>query len=371
MHYYNENDPLAAAWLEQLIEDGHIPDGIVDRRSITEVKPRFLRGFKQHHFFAGISGWSLALARAGWPEDRPICTASLPCQPFSVAGKQLGTADKRHLWPVFFQLVRECRFERIIGEQVPRAIGLGWLDGIQDDLEKEGYTVGSIVLAASSVGAPHIRQRLYWVADSELVRERRPTGSGEAESGRTLGQSPGSGDDGGLANTPIGGLGINGSASGESRHVDERGESGGLGRSISSRSQGRGVNTGEHGDQRTAWEASEHGRLGESNGSGSQPWQPSAATSRHGDSAKPAGFWDDYTVIRCSDGKSRRIGAGIPALAAKFPRGLVPVGDPSPQEVNGSQEARVMRLRGYGNSLCVETAAVFIRAVMEVLEPAP
>lgn len=58
-HYYNEWDPKVAAWLRELIRRGHIPDGIVDERSITEVEPEDLRGFRQWHFFAGIAGWPL------------------------------------------------------------------------------------------------------------------------------------------------------------------------------------------------------------------------------------------------------------------------------------------------------------------------
>ena len=165
MNYYNEFDPKAAAWIQQLIDNKQIPYGYVDSRSILEVQPSDLSGFTQCHFFAGIAGWSLALQLAGWPEDRPVWTASLPCQPFSTAGKQLGTSDERHLWPVFCELVRQCRPEHIFGEQVANAIGKGWLDGISTDLETEGYSCGATVLGAHSAGGPHTRQRLFWVAE--------------------------------------------------------------------------------------------------------------------------------------------------------------------------------------------------------------
>ena len=69
MNYYNEWDKGAAAWLRELIKQGHIPFGVVDERSITEVKPEDLDGFTQCHFFAGIGGWPLALRLAGVPED--------------------------------------------------------------------------------------------------------------------------------------------------------------------------------------------------------------------------------------------------------------------------------------------------------------
>ncbi len=69
--YYNEIDPKAAAWLRELIKQGHIADGVVDERSIVNVSPDELRGFIQCHFFAGIGVWSYALRSAGWADDRP------------------------------------------------------------------------------------------------------------------------------------------------------------------------------------------------------------------------------------------------------------------------------------------------------------
>jgi DNA (cytosine-5)-methyltransferase 1 len=170
MNYYNEHDKKTAAWLRELIKQRLIPHGVVDERSITDVRPSDLAGYTQCHFFAGIGGWSLALQLAGWPSDRPVWTGSCPCQPFSTAGKGLAQADERHLWPAFFNLIKECRPEHVFGEQVASAIGKGWLDGISADLGEEGYACGSAVLGAHSVGSPHIRQRLYWVADSNGIR---------------------------------------------------------------------------------------------------------------------------------------------------------------------------------------------------------
>lgn len=88
--YYNEFDPNAAAWLRELIKMKLIADGDVDERSILDIQPDDLKRYRQCHFFAGIGGWSYALRLAGIPDDYPIWTASLPCQPFSIAGKQLG-----------------------------------------------------------------------------------------------------------------------------------------------------------------------------------------------------------------------------------------------------------------------------------------
>ena len=168
--YYNEIDPYAAQWLRNLVVAGHIAPGDVDERSIIDVRPGDLAGYTQCHFFAGIGGWSVALRLAGWSDDRAVWTGSCPCQPFSSAGKRGGGADERHLWPHWRRLIGECRPATIFGEQVAQAIGWGWLDAVCADLEAHGYATGAAVLPACSVGAPHIRQRLWFVADADATR---------------------------------------------------------------------------------------------------------------------------------------------------------------------------------------------------------
>jgi DNA (cytosine-5)-methyltransferase 1 len=161
---YNEIDPFAAQWLRNLIDANHIAPGVVDERSIEDLTPDDVAGPGQRHFFAGIGGWSYALRLAGIPDDADVWTGSCPCQPFSSAGKRGGTSDARHLWPAWFALIRECRPPIIFGEQVASSDGLGWLDLVYADLERCGYAVGAADLCAAGVGAPHIRQRLYFVA---------------------------------------------------------------------------------------------------------------------------------------------------------------------------------------------------------------
>src|SRR5208337_5248980 len=87
MNYYNEINPYCAAWLRNLIKANIIAPGVVDERSIEDVKSKELQGFKQCHFFAGIGCWSYALRLAGWPDDGAVWTGSCPCQPFSAPGK--------------------------------------------------------------------------------------------------------------------------------------------------------------------------------------------------------------------------------------------------------------------------------------------
>src|SRR3990167_2772702 len=94
---YNEFDPFASSWLKLLTERGLIPCGVVDTRSVLDVRPEDLSPHGTAHFFAGIGGWPLALRLAGWPDDISVWTGSCPCQPFSTAGRRRGAEDARHL----------------------------------------------------------------------------------------------------------------------------------------------------------------------------------------------------------------------------------------------------------------------------------
>lgn len=204
--YYNEIDPFSADWLKELIKAGHIAHGEVDNRSIEDVTPSDLAGFTQCHFFAGIGVWSYALRKAGWPDDRPVWTGSCPCQPFSTAGEGNGFADERHLWPAFFHLISQFRPVTVFGEQVAAKDGLAWLDLVQADLEGAGYTSGAVDTPACGFGAPHIRQRLYWVAESGMAntisqRLEGHSGDGNEETGRAAKRpTAGTGDPGELDN---------------------------------------------------------------------------------------------------------------------------------------------------------------------------
>ena len=102
-----------------------------------------------------------------------IITGGFPCQPYSMAGKRKGKDDDRHLWPEMLRAIREIQPTWVVGENV---LGLVNWDGglvfheVQSDLEAQGYEVQPYVLSAASVNAPHLRQRVFFVAYSKSKR---------------------------------------------------------------------------------------------------------------------------------------------------------------------------------------------------------
>jgi DNA (cytosine-5)-methyltransferase 1 len=183
--YYNEIDAAAGAVLRELIDRNVIMPGDVDSRSIKDVQPGDLAGYTQCHFFAGGGLWSVAARLAGWPDERPLWTGSCPCQPFSAAGKQLGTDDPRHLWPDFHRLISACRPAVVMGEQVAGSAGYDWFDGVRSDLESEGYQGRAVDIPACAVDAPHQRNRLYWIANLANDDERGERGHDRDPRGAT------------------------------------------------------------------------------------------------------------------------------------------------------------------------------------------
>lgn len=380
--YYNEIDPYAAAWLRNLISAGHIAPGDVDERSIEDVRPDDLRGYVQCHFFAGIGVWNHALRRAGWPDDRPVWTGSCPCQPFSAAGKGGGFADERHLWPAFFHFIGECRPPVVLGEQVASKDGLAWLDLVQADLEGTGYASGAVDLCAAGVGAPHIRQRLWWVGERVAdpdgwERIGFADGEGRLVDGTAAGRFKGYREpatgvvDGGLDDDDdarLEGLGLGhraapGHRKGSLRPVAAAGEPGGLAdadqagqrfeRSV--RVQRPELHDAD-GRREDGWmaDAAYGGRREEradaggnvvGDGTQGQPARPGAS----GGDSRPGptnGFWRDADWLFCRDGRWRPVEPGTFPLA------------------HGAS-ARVGRLRAYGNAIVVQAAQAFIEAYIE------
>jgi len=100
-----------------------------------------------------------------------ILSGGFPCQPYSHAGKRLGKEDERHLWPHMLRVISEVKPTYVVGENVR---GLtNWNGGmvfeeVCVDLESQGYTVQPILLPACAVGAPHRRDRIWFVASDTL-----------------------------------------------------------------------------------------------------------------------------------------------------------------------------------------------------------
>ena len=333
--YYNEIDPFAAQWLKNLCEKNLITSGNIDERSIKEVKGEELNGVIRSHFFAGIGGWDLALAIAGWPKDRQVWTGSCPCQPFSVAGRGGGVNDERHLWPEFFRLISECRPYTIFGEQVAGKAGLSWLDGVFADLEGNGYTCGVSVIGAHSVGAPHMRKRIYWVANSYGGNVgKRKENEWETESARRASPSR-------LAeNTDSQRWG--GRRDGDSPRDDGQVQAAGL------RAVGELANNNNKRQQ---------GEGCPEQGGGSE----SLLSCRRGP-------WDDYRIIQCKDGKSRRTGSRVFPLAYGFPRGVGTGGSWRKGLARSASHTRKGMLKGSGNAIVPELAAQFISAYMDIMD---
>lgn len=377
--YYNEYDKNAAAWLRELIANKLIADGDVDDRSITDVTADDLAGYTQHHFFAGIGGWSYALRLAGVPDDYPVWTASLPCQPFSLAGKQLGKADERHLLPHFLELVRQCKPDLLFGEQVTGAIRHGWLDDLQTTMEAEGYAVGHCVLGAHSVGAFHQRQRLYWVADG---------GGAGLEKQSSLGGvlSETSGHDARKNTFGSGGVAY-GPNHGRERGEDSAGEAGwtgfesvggvdvpeSLGRTIlDSENIGKTyaqidplADSGYRSDEQPSGvRATTFGGLGEPYCYGREARSQTTEAARHRNPFDSAG-WVDCEWLYCRDNKYRPIKPGLEPLVDGLPRGLVYSRDSSISP-NETGEARAIRLKGYGNAIVPQAAAEFIGSFFDI-----
>ncbi|EPY4756263.1 DNA cytosine methyltransferase [Klebsiella pneumoniae] len=310
--YYNEIDPFAAQWLRNLIAAGHIAPGEVEERSIEDVTPDDLRGFTQCHFFAGIGVWSHSLRLAGWPDDRPVWTGSCPCQPFSPAGKGDGFADERHLWPQFFHLISERRPQHVFGEQVAAGNANVWFDLVQADLEGMGYAFGLVPFTSAGIGAPHIRERAYWVAHAGSGRYDRRTAAAGQETRAGAGIAIG--------------VGI-----------------GGLGNANVARLEGLSGND---------CPAGREGATG-----------PAAASGLHLRALEVNGFWRDADWLFCRDGKWRPVEPGtFPLVDGAAAR----MGRVEPGVARVASSNRVGRLKGYGNAINAQAAAAFIRAYMGV-----
>lgn len=337
--YYNEIDPYAAQWLRNLIDAGHIAPGVVDTRSIEDVTPNDLKGFTQVHFFAGIAGWSLALRRAGWPDNRPVWTGSCPCQPFSPAGKGGGFTDERHLWPAMHWLVGQRRPVVVFGEQSGSSHANDWIDLVQADVEALGYAFGAVAFPSASVGAPHQRDRAYWVADANREQYKECLSGCRESDCKEVGRS---------SVEPTGH-----SMPCRLAHIDNHRQQSGYGagrgscctkarNDIGQSCQISGLAGASHEQRPLTMPTGSYKDI-------SRQWNKnSEALARRSGAIRSGpvnGFWRDADWLFSQDGKWRPVKPGLKPLVNGLP-------------------GRVGQLRAYGNAINIEAATAFIKAYM-------
>ena len=134
-----------------------------------------------------------------WRGKVDVLTGGFPCQPFSLAGKRKGDKDNRYLWNEMLRAISEIRPTWVVGENVAGIVSMvesceeikvGHTDDIFEenniyrkeqeftierickDFEREGYSVQPIVIPACAVGAPHRRDRVWFVAHCNSDRRR-------------------------------------------------------------------------------------------------------------------------------------------------------------------------------------------------------
>jgi DNA (cytosine-5)-methyltransferase 1 len=318
---------------------------------------------------------------------------------FSASGKRGGFSDKRHLWPTWFRLIRELRPQHVFGEQTSGKDGLAWLDLVSSDLEGIGYTFGAADIPDCGFGAPHKRNRVYFVADSKKCgsqelcqRNSEPLsrcgsmaqGDDTARCGSATG--PMADPNGGtkqrskpqsiewtipkadgrvlaLADAERSRRGGRraGEAGAESKEIERPSgfcATGALGDTARRGFGMRGSAPGKCGRVAQPGEPHELGDTAEPGFEiGSHPKDGSGIVGQErptaGNPGFTNGFWSDAEWLLCRP-------------EPKYPEGRWRAVEPGTFPLATGTPNRVGRLRGYGNALCAPVAQAFIEAYLEV-----
>jgi DNA (cytosine-5)-methyltransferase 1 len=277
--------------------------------------------------------------------DCSILTAGYPCQPFSVAGKQRGAEDDRHIWPEIRTIVEAKRPDWCVFENVYGHIKLG-LDEVLSDLEDIGYATRPFVVPACAVNAPHKRNRVWIIAHADS----------EGESGRTIdavkgqGELVGNAEHDGSSSTAIRGehkedargTSKRKKASKQSARTGERGDTSNVADTDS--------NDGRHGSGSKSQERQarvEHGRGGKR-----QPVERTSQSMADTDSEGSQGQWGQH---RLPEDKRERETSWTRWWEFEPPVGRVANGVPR----------RVDRIRGLGNAIVPQIAQQIGTAIKE------
>lgn len=235
----------------------------------------------------------------------------------------------------FEWLIRACRPVTVMGEQVASKDGLAWLDIVHADLEGQGYTFGALDLCSAGFGAPHIRQRLWFRGDTNIIG--RPTEFTERSSEGEI-EAPG------RTGVPT---------SSDSKHSVQRG-----GFHMGGKEEGSEIETPER-----QWIRVEPGACCRSLPTSTDT---ECIRSGRGSDGLTGGFWAGCEWQFCRDGKYRPwegdAERSVFAVADGLPADLVHSSETRYPLIAKGQEGRTMRLRGYGNAINPWVAAEFILA---------